>query len=77
MELDELPAQRQAQPRSLGFLVRFADLTKFFEDRVMILRRDPDARVRHRDLSMPVCHARAHVDAAALRRELHRVGQKI
>ena len=77
MELDELPAERQAEARSFSLLVRFAHLAKLFEHHVVILGRDPDARVSHRDLRRPVDDTGAHLDAPTLRGELHGVRQQV
>jgi len=63
--------------RSFRLPLRGADLTELLEQRLLILRRDPDARVRHRDLCRPVRQARAHADPAALGRELHGVREQV
>jgi hypothetical protein len=58
-------------------LLRFADLLELLEHRFVILGRDSDARVRHRDLHAAVRQRHPHVDASALWRELHGVGEQV
>src|SRR5947207_2818612 len=77
MQLDKFPAQRQPEARPFRLLVRGPHLTEFLEHRVVILRRDADARVRYRDLRRPVHYACSHLNPPALRRELHGVREQI
>jgi hypothetical protein len=77
MEFHELPAERQAQPRPLGLLVRRPHLAELFEDGSLILGSNPNPRIGHRDLGHAVHHPRAHVNPAPLGRELQGVGQEV
>src|SRR5262245_37672946 len=77
VQLDELAAEREPEPGALGLLLRFADLLELLAYRFVILRRDADAGVRHRDLHTAVRQRRAHVDASPLGRELHGVGEQV
>ena len=77
VQLDELPAQREAEPRPLRLLVRTPYLPELLEDDLVMLGRDPDAAVGHRDLRDAIHTRRAHLHASALRRELHRVREEV
>src|SRR6185312_117432 len=46
MEFDELPGERQTQPGAFRFPLRGAHLPELLEDRLLIRRRDADARIR-------------------------------
>src|SRR5262245_11837946 len=74
VQLDELPRQRQPEPRAFDLLGRRPDLPKLLEDRLLVLRGDTDPGVRHGDLRRPVLQPGSDVDPAPLRRELQRVG---
>src|SRR5262245_62852837 len=77
VQLDELPAERQPQPSTLGLLVRSADLPEFLEDRLLVLGRNPDPRIGHRDLDRVLQWPSLDIDAAAIGRELDRVGEQV
>src|SRR5215475_15787948 len=77
MQLNELPGQGQSEPGSLDLLVCCAYLPELIEDRLLILRGDAHAGVGDGDLGHAVAHGAAHVDPAALRRELEGVGEQV
>ena len=79
VQLDELAREREAEARAF-LLVRVvaADLAEFLEHRLLVLRRDADAGVADGDYEHLVrVAARDDVDAAAVGRELDRVGQQV
>src|SRR5262245_39625528 len=77
VKLNELPAESQAQPGTLRLLVRSAHLPELFEDCFLILRRDADPRIRHRDLNRPLTGPSRDLDATALGRELDGIGEQV
>src|SRR4030095_7036432 len=77
VQLDKLPTQRQPEPSALHLLVRRPDLPELLEDRLLILGRDADSGVADRHLDRPIHRRGPHLDPAALRRELDRVGEQI
>jgi hypothetical protein len=77
MQLDELPAQCEAEICPFRLHGRLADLPEFLEDRLLIFGRDPHPRFRHRDLHRAVHERGPHFDAAPLRGELHPVRQEV
>ena len=77
MQLDELPRQGQPEPGALHLLRRRPHLPELLEDRLLVLGRDADARVAHRDLDDPIHRHRPDVDPPALRRELDRIRQQV
>src|SRR6266568_9013420 len=78
VELDEPAREGEAEPRPLALarVVR-ADLAKLLEHRGLILGRDPDAGIAHRDLDPAVVQARAHRNGPSLPGELDRFGPKV
>ena len=52
------------------------DLTKFFEDQLNLVCRDPDASICHREVERTVLASGAHRHAS-LSRKFHRVAQQI
>src|SRR3981081_4176557 len=77
VQLDELPAQGKPEPGALLLRGAGSDLTKFLEDRLVILRRDADAGVADRQVDRPVLGYRLHLDPAPFRRELDRIRQQV
>src|SRR5262249_43048898 len=77
VQLDELPAEGQPQPSALGLLVRSADLAELFEGRFLVLGRNADPSILHRDLNRSVTGSNRDLDAATLGGELDRVGEQI
>src|SRR5580700_10621798 len=78
MELDELSRQRESEAGTFLFLgIVAAYLAELLKHRRLVLRRDADARITHRDDELIRVAARAHVDPAAVRREFDRVGQQV
>src|SRR5215510_13489139 len=65
VELDELPTQGQSQAGALLLGRAGPDLTELLEDGFLILRRDADTGVAHRDLDGPVHWHGPDVDPAA------------
>ena len=53
------------------------DLPELLEDRLLVLGRDTDAGVTHRDLGRAVRDGRADADVAAFRCEFNRVREKV
>src|SRR5262245_2014320 len=74
MQLDELAGKGQPEPGALHLLVRRPDLTELLEDRILIFRCDAHPAVADGDLRHAIVYHGTHVDPAALRRELERVG---
>src|SRR3712207_2604586 len=68
VQLDEPFRQRQPQAGTLS--MGRARLVKLVEDPLLVLRRDADARVPHRDLDDAVCPDGGDLHAAAVRGEL-------
>src|ERR1051326_50016 len=77
MQFNELPRQSQAEPGAFDLLGSRPDLLELLEDRLLILWRNPDPGVGHRDLDAAVDGDRAHVDAASFRRELDRIREEV
>src|SRR5262245_14005342 len=77
VQLDELPTQGEAKPRTLNLLVRCPDLTKLLEDALLVLRSDADAGVAHVDLDGPIHRHRPDIAAATLGRELDGIRPRI
>src|SRR5712691_645771 len=77
VELDELAREREPEPRALDLLVRRPHLPELLEHRLLILGGDADTSVLHGHQGVPVAHAGADVDAAALGGELQGVRQEV
>src|SRR5262249_11827091 len=77
VQLDELPGQGQTKPGPLDLLARHAHLPDLLEDGVLIFLCYAHAGVGDRDLCHAVVHCGAHVDPAALRRELEGIGEEV
>src|SRR5262245_21830947 len=78
VQLHELLRERQPEPGALLLAgVVSPDLAELLEDRRLILGRDPDPRVADGDRDAVVGRCGNEADPAALRGELHRVGQEV
>src|SRR5262245_29374046 len=77
VQLDEPSRERQPESGATHLPVRRPDLAELLEDRVLILRRDPDASVADGYLHTAVGGRRPHVDPTALWRELDRVREQV
>src|SRR5260370_5656535 len=77
MELDELSGEGESEPRTLGLLVRRADLPEFLEHGFLILKRDPDTGVCDRHFRPIVVQPGGDVDPSPFGRELQRIGDEI
>src|SRR5438093_7052503 len=78
MQLHEPLRQRETESGSFSRTLRLAaGLLELFEYAALILRRNPDAGVLHRDDDVAVRADGGHVDATAVRRELHCVGEQV
>src|SRR5437899_4772708 len=78
VQLDELLGQRQAESGAFLLLRVIApDLAELLEHGLMIFGRDADPGVADRDLEPAGIAMRRYVDAAAVGRELDRVGQEV
>src|SRR5688572_33475004 len=78
MQLDEASRQGEAEPRSFGLASVVApDLLELLEHRGMVLGRNADAGVAHLNFHAPIERLCGNADLAAVRRELHRVGQQV
>ncbi len=66
MRLDELPAEGEPKPCTLRLLLGTPDLPELLEHRLLVLRGDPHARVRDRDLGGTVDDPRSYVNSAPL-----------
>src|ERR1051326_6155388 len=76
VQLDEALRQRETQPSPFARALP-TDLAELLEDLLLILGRDADARVAHRDAHGAVLARRGDLDAAAIRREFHRVREQV
>src|SRR3954471_10556691 len=78
VQLDEAACKGKAEAGALGLARVIApDLLEFLENRGMVLRRDADAGVLHRDFYLAVESLRRDVDLAAVGRELDRIRQQV
>src|SRR5207248_4800381 len=78
VQLDELLGQRQTESGALLLLRVIApDLAELLEHGLMIFGRDADPGVADRDLEPAGIAMRRYVDAAAVGRDLDRVGQQV
>src|SRR5713101_6032780 len=64
VELDELPGERQPESSAFDLLVCRPHLSELLEDRLLILGRDADSGIRHRNLGDLVMHPSADVNPA-------------
>ncbi len=77
MQLDQLAGEREAQAGALEVLPRLgADLLELHENPLQVLRRDPDAGIRHCNLQNTVPEFRHNLDTAMLS-ELDRIAHEI
>src|SRR5262245_33046952 len=77
MQLDELPAQGEPQPRPLHLLVCRPHLAELLKHCLLILWGDSDARVGNRDLGVSILGHCTDINAPTLWRELDRVRQQV
>src|SRR4030095_12845202 len=74
VQLDELPAEGQAEPGALDLLLRRPHLPELLEHRLLILRCYADPSVADRHLHEAILRHCRDLDLPALRRELDGVG---
>src|SRR4051812_30238361 len=78
VQLDEFLGEGEAEAGAFRLArVVATDLHELGEYFPLVFRRDADARVLDGDLDLRRVELRAHVDAAAIGRELHRVGKEV
>jgi hypothetical protein len=78
VKLDELARERETESRSFrSSCARPRGLLEFVEDPRLILRRDANASVAHRDPDLATAGRGGQVDLPSSGRELYRVGEQI
>src|SRR4029450_4201076 len=77
VEFDELPTERQPEPRPLRLLLRRPHLPELLEHRILVLWRNAPPGIADCPLHGPILWHCRDLDPAALRRELDRIRQEV